>query len=32
MSQVIGDHRLVQVGLERFIPSFAQPVVSQVTL
>ncbi len=30
--QVIGDHRLIQVGLERFIPSFAQTVISKVTL
>ena len=29
--QVIGNHRLIQVGLERFIASFAQPVISKIT-
>jgi hypothetical protein len=30
--QVIADHRLIQVGLERFIASFAQTVIAKVAL
>ena len=30
--QVIADHRLIQVSLERFIASFAQTVIAKVAL
>ncbi len=30
--QVIADHRLIQVGLERIVSTFAQSVVAEVAL